>query len=62
MSGFDVRFAPCEAVHEMVITDQTQRECSCEHECPPGRKCPLDGCFYEVSGVSEEEAPPELKF
>ena len=59
MSGFDVHFAPCAAVGEMVITDQTQLECAHEHECPPGRQCPLDGDFAEVSGLVEE-IPPEL--
>lgn len=56
MSGFDVHFAPCPAVGEMVITDQTQAECAREHECPAGRKCPLDGDFAEISGLFE--APP----
>lgn len=59
MSGFDVHFAPCAAVGEMVITDQTQLECAAEHECPPDRQCPLDGCFAEISGLVEE-VPPEL--
>jgi hypothetical protein len=57
MGGFDVYFAPCEAVGEMVIIDQTKMECMCEHECPPGRVCPLEGCFSEVSGLFET-APP----
>ncbi len=61
MSGFDVHFAPCEAVGEMVITDQTQEECACEHGCPPGRNCPLDGCFARVSGFVED-IPPEVHF
>ncbi|MDD3484353.1 hypothetical protein [Azovibrio restrictus] len=59
MSGFDVHFAPCAAVGEMVITDQTQCECAHEHECPLGRQCPLDGCFAEISGLVEA-IPPEL--
>ncbi|MDR3323675.1 MAG: hypothetical protein LBS89_05685 [Zoogloeaceae bacterium] len=50
---FDVHFAPCAAVGEMVIIDQTQQECVREHECPPGRQCPLDGCFADVSGLFE---------
>ncbi len=59
MSGFDVHFAPCAAVGEMVITDQTQQECAREHECPTGRHCPLDGDFAELSGLWEKP-PPEL--
>jgi hypothetical protein len=57
MGGFDVRFAPCEAVREMVILDQTQEECAQEHLCPQGRICPLDGCFAEYSGLFECEMP-----
>lgn len=53
MSFIDSPISRCEAVREMVLTDQTQRECACEHGCPPGRVCPLDGCFAEISGVTE---------
>jgi len=38
----------CDAEHTMVRTDQTQRECALEHGCPPGRDCPLGGCFVEI--------------
>lgn len=56
MCFFDSPIARCEAVHEMVLTDQTQRQCALEHGCPPGRVCPLDGCFARLSGLSEEDA------
>lgn len=54
MCTFDSPVGRCEAVHEMVLLDQTQAECACEHACPPGRDCPLDGCFAHVSGVADE--------
>ncbi|MDD2988284.1 MAG: hypothetical protein PHI64_04915 [Zoogloea sp.] len=54
MSFIDTPISRCEAVREMVLTDQTQGQCAHEHECPPGRQCPLDGCFAEVSGITEE--------
>lgn len=57
MSIFDAPIARCEAVREMVLTDETQRECAREHDCPPGRKCPLEGCFAEISGLAESEPP-----
>ncbi|MDR2165816.1 MAG: hypothetical protein LBO79_09425 [Zoogloeaceae bacterium] len=57
MGGFDVRFAPCEAVREMVIVDQTKLECVQEHGCPPGRVCPLEGCFARISGLFETDLP-----
>lgn len=60
MSFIDTPISRCEAVREMVLTDQTQRQCALEHGCPPGRNCPLDGCFAEISGVTEESTLSEL--
>lgn len=59
MSLFDSPIARCEAVREMVLTDETQAECAREHACPPDRICPLCNYFAEQSGRSEsqEEAP-----
>ena len=56
MSIFDAPIARCDAVREMVLTDETQCECAREHECPAGRICPLDGYFTETSGQAEGEA------
>ena len=56
MCFFDSPIGRCEAVKEMVLLDETQRECACEHGCPPGCQCPLEGCFATMSGVSEEMA------
>ena len=53
MSVFDSPIARCTAVHEMVLTDETQRECAREHACPPGRVCPLQGYFSETSGIAD---------
>lgn len=53
MSYFDSPIARCEAVREMVLTDETQRECAAEHACPADRQCPLAGYFTETSGISE---------
>lgn len=56
MSFFDAPLARCEAVRQMVLTDETQAECAREHDCPPGFKCPLCGYFTESSGISEESS------
>lgn len=56
MSYFDSPLARCEAVRELVLTDETQAECAREHDCPPGFKCPLCGYFAEQSGLSDEVA------
>lgn len=39
--------AQCVVAKNYVLTDETQQECSTEHNCPNGTKCPLDGCFRE---------------
>ena len=54
MSFFDSPIARCEAVRQMVLTDETQAQCAREHNCPPGFKCPLCGYFTESTGISEE--------
>lgn len=47
MSFFDSPIVRCDAVREMVLTDETQAECAREHNCPAGRICPLCGYFAE---------------
>ena len=60
MCTFDAPISRCEAMRCMVITDQTQRQCAAEHECPKGMKCPLGTCF---TGVPVRAAPrPARKF
>lgn len=56
MTILDSPIGRCEAVKEMVLLDETQAECAHEHACPPGQKCPLNGCFTSVSGRFEYDA------
>lgn len=60
MSFFDSPIARCEAVRQMVLTDETQAQCAREHNCPPGFKCPLCGYFTETTGISEEASSADL--
>jgi uncharacterized OB-fold protein len=60
MSFFDSPIARCEAMRQMVLTDETQAECAREHGCPPGLKCPLCGYFTESTGISEEASVETL--
>jgi hypothetical protein len=53
MTVLDSPIARCEAMHTMVLTDETQRECAREHECPPGQVCPLCNYFTDTSGLAE---------
>lgn len=57
MSVFDSPIARCEAVREMVLTDETQAECAREHNCPAGRLCPL--CGYFVDAIEPVESAAE---
>jgi hypothetical protein len=61
MSFFDSPVGRCEAVREMVLLDETQQECACEHGCAPGCECPLKGYFAEQSGVSDPAKLPKTK-
>lgn len=58
MTCFDSPIARCEAINELVLTDETQSECALEHDCPPGRICPLCGYFTETSGITDLESTP----
>jgi hypothetical protein len=60
---FDSPIARCEIVEEMVLIDETQLECACEHGCPPDRICPLTRYFAEprsIGGKATESAAPTL--
>ena len=56
MCFIDSPIGRCELVRELVLLDQTQAECAAEHGCAPSCVCPLAGCFYERSGLSDEHA------
>jgi len=58
MCTFDAPIARCETMHQMVLLDETRKECACEHGCPPGQECPLAACFAHQSGLYE--AHPEV--
>lgn len=57
MCFFDSPIGRCEAVRELVLLDETQQECACEHGCAPGFDCPLKGWFTEQSGISDARVP-----
>jgi len=58
MTFLDSPIGRCEAVREMVLLDETQKECAHEHGCPEGCDCPLKGWFTEQSGVSDPASLP----
>ncbi|MGE5386484.1 MAG: hypothetical protein ACM3SV_11435 [Betaproteobacteria bacterium] len=52
MSFLDSPICRCELMHAMVLTDQTQRQCAEEHECPTAQRCPLGKCFAKPSDAA----------
>lgn len=48
---FDSPFDFCPVCREVVLLDQTQRECAAEHHCNDEVACPLARCFsgYDFS-------------
>jgi hypothetical protein len=54
---FDSPIARCELMHVMVLTDETQHECACEHGCSPGMVCPLTSCFTGEEMVAGRRGP-----
>lgn len=44
---FDSPFAYCPKCNQMVLLDQTQRECKAEHTCG-NSECPLQECFTGI--------------
>jgi hypothetical protein len=45
---FDSPVAPCPVCGEMVLLDETQRECAREHGCHPETPCPLQKYFTGI--------------
>ena len=58
MCFFDSPIGRCEAIRELVLLDETQQECACEHGCPADIDCPLKGWFTKQSGVSDPASLP----
>ena len=55
MSYFDVPVGRCEVMHIMVMTDQTEAECTLDNGCPVGRRCALASSLTPIHGA---ERPP----
>ena len=53
---FDSPIDYCPVCKEMVLLDQTRRECATEHHCRKSVACPLERCFsgYDFSGPKPE--------
>ena len=45
---FDSPIEPCPVCGQMVLLDQTQRECAVEHHCSSETPCPLRACFTGI--------------
>lgn len=58
MSIFDCPIARCEVMRTLVITDQTQKQCSRENGCDPATQCPLECCFTGHEWIDEAAPAP----
>lgn len=58
MCFFDSPVGRCEVIRELVLLDETQQECACEHGCGRSEDCPLQGWFAEFSGVADPASLP----
>lgn len=58
---FDSPVEYCPVCKEMVLLDQTRRECKAEHRCKDNVVCPLERCFsgYDFSGPNKYRSPNE---
>jgi hypothetical protein len=45
---FDSPFDRCPVCGEMVLLDQTRRECAREHSCSADTQCPLESYFSGI--------------
>lgn len=45
---FDSPIGPCPLCGQMVLLDQTQRECAGEHHCSADAACPLQRLFTGI--------------
>lgn len=59
MCTFDAPISRCEAMHVMVITDQTAHQCAVEHGCKDDQKCPLEDCFSGDEVPAAAVKPPD---
>ena len=59
---FDSPFAFCPHCGEMVLLDQTQRECGREHGCKNGMACPLADWFSGIDfrGDERDKGKPDV--
>lgn len=58
---FDSPIDYCPVCNEMVLLDQTRRECASEHHCASTVACPLERCFsgYDFSSPNKHRIPNE---
>lgn len=52
---FDSPIAPCPVCREMVLLDQTRRECMREHHCGANIDCPLERYFSGLDFSVEQD-------
>ncbi|HEX8962181.1 MAG TPA: hypothetical protein VF801_04180 [Rhodocyclaceae bacterium] len=53
MCSYDALICACPVINDWVRIDQSQADCSNEHQCPPGQACPIVDQFLSNWAVAE---------
>lgn len=53
MCSYDALICPCPVIGDWVRIDQSQADCSREHECGPDQVCPIEGEFLASRPADE---------
>ena len=56
MCGYDALICACPVINDWVRVDQSQADCSREHQCPSGLVCPIEDQFLACIEASETES------
>lgn len=57
MCSYDTLICVCPVINDWVRIDQSQADCSHEHQCPPGQACPIGDQFLSCGPLREPEPP-----
>ena len=60
MCSYDALICPCPVIGDWVRIDQTQVDCSREHDCLPGQVCPIEG-YFQTTHATLSESPQRCR-
>lgn len=57
MCSYDALICPCPVIGDWVRIDQSQADCSREHDCAPDQVCPIGDDFLKAETKKEAARP-----